>query len=278
MRLRPTSAIAALGFALALVLSISQVAANSLPVRVDRWLEVRQVSGLVSYQRGSTSQPARVGTRLQAVGDSLLTGDRSDARLAVDTGVGFVQVSEKTILRVQRLESVADGGRITYLEVPQGQVRLQVRSFTNPSSELEIRTPANVSGVRGTDFGVSVQPDGKTGVATLEGGVQVAAEGEAVAVTGGFQNLTVPGEPPQPPVPLTEDTRLDLQQLTATNRTVRILGQVEPVNLLLVEDELQTLERDGSFEIQVPLPVDRRIAAVVITPLGKRQAYELVVP
>uniref|UniRef100_A0ACD5H295 FecR domain-containing protein n=1 Tax=Desertifilum tharense IPPAS B-1220 TaxID=1781255 RepID=A0ACD5H295_9CYAN len=50
-----------------------------------------------------------------------------------------------------------------------GQARFRVRRFNHPGSSLEIETPAGSSAVRGTEFGVSVHPDGKTGIATREG-------------------------------------------------------------------------------------------------------------
>jgi hypothetical protein len=270
-----------LGLLLAISFSASerQVDAQSLQVRVDRWLEVRQATGTVTYQQGQTSRNARVGTRLQAVGETIRTGQGASAVLAVDTGVGFVNVSENTTVRVQSLEVTNSGGRITQLQVSGGQARLQVRRFTNPDSRLEIQTPAGVSGVRGTDFGVSVQPDGKTGVVTLEGGVVASAQGQSVAVNGGFQSLVIPGEPPSPAVPLTNNPALDLRQLTAeANQTARIVGQVDPVNLVQIEDETLVLDRQGNFDVTIPLSASRSIEAVVTTPLGRQQVYELLVP
>ncbi|WP_199305653.1 FecR family protein [Pseudanabaena sp. FACHB-2040] len=235
--------------------------------------------GSVTFNQGQTSQAARVGTRLQAVGDTVRTGSGSSTVLAVDTGIGFVSVAENTAVRVEQLQTAPNGGKITRLRVTGGQARLQVRPFTNGDSRLEIETPAGVSGVRGTTFGVSVHPDGKTGVATLEGSVVTAAEGQSVAVNTGYQSLVIPGEPPLPPTPLTDNTQLDLRVLVAVNnQTVRVAGQVDPVNLLLIADTPQLVERNGQFDIRVPRPQNQRIKAVVITPLGAKQTYELAVP
>jgi hypothetical protein len=259
--------------------AVTQVNAQSLQVRVDRWLEVRQATGTVTYQQGRASRNAAVGTRLQAVGETIRTGQGASAVLAVDTGIGFVSISENTTVRVQSLRMTDSGGRITQLQVSGGQARLQVRRFTNRDSRLEIQTPAGVSGVRGTDFGVSVQPDGKTGVVTLEGGVVASAQGQSVAVGAGFQSLVIPGEPPLPAVPLRNDPGLDVRQLTAeANQTARIVGQVDPVNLVQIEDEILVLNRQGEFDVRVPLSASRRVEVSVTTPLGRRQSYELLVP
>ncbi|MBD2156917.1 FecR domain-containing protein [Leptolyngbya sp. FACHB-16] len=255
-----------------------QLLAQLFPVRVDRWLEVRELSGNVSYHHGQTTRPARPQDRLSAIGDTITTGRNSAANLVIDTGMGSVQVAEATTVRVQQLDTASDGGRITRLRVTGGQVRLQVRRLTNPSSTLEIETPAGISGVRGTVFGIGVQPDGKTGVATLEGQVVAMAQGEQVPISGGLQSLVVPGSPPTPPTPLREDPRLDLRLLASINsRTARIAGQIDPVNLLLIDQEPQTVDLTGQFDLQVPFS-NRRLVATVITPLGSRREYQLSVP
>jgi FecR protein len=253
------------------------LAQSTLPIRVDRCLEVEQLSGTVTFQRNKTSQAAKIGTRLEAIGDTLITDRNSSATLSVDTGIGTVAVSENTTLRVQELETLPSGGKVTTLGITGGQVRLELRPFTDPDSRLEIETPAGISGVRGTIFGVSVQPNGITGVATLEGRVVTAAQGQSVAVDAGQQNLMVPGEPPTQTTPLQENTTLDLVAINRIDRrTVEIVGAIDGVNLLVVEDEVQNVERDGRFTIRTE--DNRPIRATVITPLGKRQDYEITIP
>lgn len=266
---------------IALLLSFwsASFASSIVQVRTQRWLEVRQVIGQVLFQQGQRSQPAHSGMRLQSVGDGIVTGSRSQSVLAADDGIGFIDVAEDTSVRVQQLQRLPDGGHVTRLFVERGQVSLRIRRFTHRSSELEIQTPAGWSGVRGTEFGLTVQPDGKTGVATRSGAVVARAQGRSVSLRGGFQSLIIPGEPPTPPRPLTTDARLQLNYLAAVDRqTARIEGQIDPVNLLLIADVPQVVDRDGRFQVTVAMPPNRRISAVVITPLGNRQSYELAVP
>lgn len=255
------------------------LAQQSLKVRVDRWLELQKLSGTVLYQHGSVRQSARVGNRLQAVGDQVSTGPRSSAMLAVDTGIGTIDLTENTNLRVQRLDVSPDNGRITRLQVTQGQVRLKLRRFTNGSSRLEIQTPASVSGVRGTEFGVAIQPNGKTGLAVLQGGVSSGAQGTAVSVPAGFQNFTNAGEPPSPPVPITNDTSLKHRFELVIDRgvrRVRLVGQVDPVNRVLVAGIPQNTDRSGRFQTEFqPLPSFLKLQVLVQTPLGKQEVYEL---
>lgn len=248
-------------------------------VRVDRWLSIQQTAGTVSFDRASGSRAARAGDRLEAVGDGITTGTQSRADLVLDTGVGVINVLEYTNLRVRRLDIAPDDGRITHLDVTRGQVRLKLRRFTNQGSELQIQTPAGLSGVRGTEFGVVVQPDGKTAIATLTGAVVTAAQGVQVEVPAGFQNLTIPGEPPTAAVPLRDDPGLTARfakLLDRGTRKAQLVGQVDPVNSVTVNDVPQTIDRNGEFRSpEFLVPSFLRVKVVVTTPLGKSQAYEL---
>ncbi|MBE9156903.1 FecR domain-containing protein [Nodosilinea sp. LEGE 06152] len=253
-------------------------AAHALPVRVNRGLSVRQLQGEVTLLRPGRSAPAAVGDRLDAVGDGLRTGTRSSVVLEVDTDVGFLDVSERTELRIRTLEMAADGGRITHLSVPRGQVRTRLRRFTNQGSQFEIETPAGISGVRGTEFGVSVQENGKTGIAILTGAVDTSAVGETVAVPAGFQNLIWPGEPPTQPVPLRDDPGLTYErQVIFENRTryVSMTGRVDPVNTVLVDGAPQAVDRQGEFRITRLATARLRVEVVVTTPLGRQEIHEI---
>lgn len=251
---------------------------RSLPVRVDRWLAVEQLTGQVTYSRRGQAQPARVGDRLQQVGDSIVTLARSTATLAIDENVGLINVAEKTALRIQSLLVASDNGRITRLQVTGGQVRFKVRRFNHRGSRLEINTPAGVSGVRGTEFGVAVQPGGKTGLATLSGSVSSAAQGQTVLVRAGWQNFTLPGEAPSSPVPLRNDTSLRarfLKEFVGPVRQLRLVGQVDPVNSVIVDGVARSTDRAGRFNVTFLVPSRLRVRVIVITPLGKTQQHDL---
>ncbi|MTJ55185.1 FecR domain-containing protein [Anabaena sp. UHCC 0253] len=256
----------------------ASVANDKLQVKVNRWIEVRRTTGQVMYTRGQKSQPARKGIRLQSVGDTIITGSGSSAELAIDIGTGTIKVSENTNIKISKLQTGNKGERITELQVNSGQVRLQMRPLTNSASRVNIKTPAGIAGVRGTTFGVSVQEDGKMGVGTKEGSVATNAQGRTVLVNGGFQNLTIPGKPPSAAIPLREDTRLNISQLAANGNQVRVIGIIDPVNLLIISQQPQSVDANGKFDINVPLPPNRRVRAMVVTPLGKQQLYELAVP
>lgn len=251
---------------------------DDVTVRVERWLSVGQMTGSVSYVRSGESRSARRGDRLQSVGDGIITGKAASAKLEIDTQIGTIEVAEETQMVVQSLAVVSSGGRTTRLRVDRGRVRLQVRPFSNPDSRLDIETPAGVSGVRGTDFGVVVQPDGKMGVATLEGNVATEAQAQVVEVPAGFQNVTIPGEPPSPPVPFTNEPRLDYQLeriIKRGVRRVRLIGQVDPTSTVIYKGEPQPIDQDGKFNLLFPAPSRLKVQITVVTPLGREQTYDL---
>ena len=256
------------------------LAKNNLQLRVNRYLEVSSIFGNVTYGNQQTSQPANIGTKLQKVGDSISTGKNSRTILALDTEIAFVEVAENTKLQIQKLHSTSNNnGKVTELLVTGGQVRLKVRPLNNRESRLEIKTPAGITGVRGTEFGVSVQPSGKTGVATLEGQVVTSAQGKTVSVNKGFQSLIIPGKPPSPPVRLQDDTSLQIKILADMgNQQAKIAGKVDPVNLIILANESLITNQNGEFEVITALPNNRKIAVSITTPLGKKQKYELAVP
>lgn len=252
----------------------------TIPVRVDRYLAVKTMNGNVTLQIGNTARAAKAGDRLQAVGDGLMTQQNSSAQLEVDTGIGFVNVSENTQMQIQKMEIAPDNGRVTHIDVSQGQVRLQLRPFTHEGSELEIHTPAGVGSVRGTEFGVTVQPDGNMGIATLTGAVATVAQNQTVVVPAGFQNLTVPGRPPSTPVPLRDDPGLThevVRTVIGGNRRLQLVGRVDPVNRVLFEEEPLIVDDQGQFTLDFLPVVGTRAQLTVITPLGTRRDYDLAV-
>ena len=267
-----------LGAAFVLIASLPGHSAPELSVRVNRWLEVQQTSGTVTYLSKGNSRPAHWGDRLQSVGDRILTAAGSTATLAVDTEIGLVEVAENTSVLVKLLEITPDHGRVTRLQVDRGRVQLRVRPFNNPGSRLEIETPAGVSGVRGTEFGVNVSTAGRTGVATLKGAVATAAQGTEVRVPAGFQNVILPGEPPTQPVPFTNQPRLDyrVQRITRYyGQQILIEGQIDPASTLSINGKPQAVDRDGRFRLLLPAFPQRRLVATVVTPLGQEQSYAL---
>lgn len=282
----PISSIRSLSIViLGLLLTVGSSVPNSLAVRDlkvltrQRWLEVRQVQGSVAYQGPRFHRSARPGDRLLAVSQGITTGKRSSATLALDTHIGSVNLSENTSVQVKSLLIRPGGGRVTILSITRGQARLRVRPFNNRGSRLEIHTPSGVAGVRGTVFGVSVDSEGKTGIYTLMGTVEALAQEQSVLVKEGQAAIIPLGQPPTAPEFKPENQQLDVQSISriSTNK-VRLTAKVDPLNVVLINDELLETDLEGKLDAIVPLPVTRQLRVVVRTPLGKEHIYVQMVP
>jgi hypothetical protein len=259
----------------------TEVAQNNSPIqfRLKRWIQIQNISGSVTYRSNGNNQAAQPGQRLAQVGDGIITGKNSAATLTIDEGIGTIQVSEKTQLTIDRLQN-SNGAFITRLQINGGQVRLKVRRLNNPNSTIQIISPAGVTGVRGTDFGVSVLPSGKTGVATLSGKVDLEAEAVKVQIPLDFQSAVIPKEAPLPATPLINDPTVLLERLEVrdSGRNVRLAGQTDNVNLLSIGETVIETDRKGNFDIVIPLTDDRQMILLSTTPLGRKQSYLLRIP
>lgn len=268
---------AALSVVSSLIL-VSPTDSRTIQFRFKRWIDVQSVSGNVTLINLNGRESARVGQRLQSVGDGIATGAQSSATLNLDSGIGTLQVSENSQFTIQEIQN-NDGGAQTKLNVSRGQVRLKLRTFTNPSSLLEIFTPAGVTGVRGTDFGVSILPSGKTGVATLRGKVAAAAQGKTVEIDRGFQSSITPGSAPLPPVQLRDNPSLDIQVFSKEdNGQVHIVAQTDDINLISIGEKVIEPNAQGIVDFRLSIGGDRSVQLLVTTPLGKQQNYQILVP
>ena len=244
--------------------------------QTGRWLEVERLTGSVFVQQ-SQSRPAGLGDRLTQVGHSITTQSQASTSLALDTEIGSVAVAQNTHLKVERLDVLSNGGRVTVLEVTRGQARVQSRPFTNPNTLLEIWTPSGVAAVRGTDFGVAVDDEGKTTIATLEGSVEATAESVTVTVDEGLASVIRPGEPPTTPIAL--DRELAIEGLTQERRgnTLTVTGRVNPTNTVQVGDRDIEVSRSGYFAWQAnSARRSRSVAFTVTNPLGESRRYRIL--
>ena len=238
-----------------------------------RWLQLQRFSGTVTVVAGR-SKSARIGDRLSAVGHGLVTGSRSSANLSVDTGIGTIAVAQNTRITIDRLTTLADGGRVTILDVPRGQARLQVRRFTNPSSRLELHTPSGVAAVRGTEFGVSVSPEGRTVVATTEGSVEATAASQSVEVLPETVSLIYPGQPPTPAAPLDHELAIRWDANEWSNGYLYLSGNIDAANTITVMGEELPVNRRGRFETRLSLPTrSQRVTIEVSNAVGETRTY-----
>ncbi|MBE9096255.1 FecR domain-containing protein [Tychonema sp. LEGE 07203] len=286
---------------------------NARGTAAGRSLEIKEIRGSVSFK----GRPAVAGDRLQAPGDEIITGANSTARIAIDNNTGIVEVAEKTAVRISNLSGSEGGEKDTAIFVSRGRVRLSIgktaaatpaantstiippnqiaalNSFSGlgnlsqiaqqkksaRTAPVRVETPEGVAGVRGTSFGVSVS-EGKTSVETIEGAVAVSGSTDSEVVVNGGSATTIFSQ--SPPAPISASPRLAELKVRSLFRLsgniYRLSGQINPIDIIYVNNEAVKIDRDGKFKIQGILPPSRRLNIVVRAPSVRERHYSLAVP
>lgn len=174
-----------------------------------QWLKLQSARVRVLTTHGeATVAQADKAARAAVAGEDLpvqaqlRTGPRSSAMLEFDDGsrVMVRQASELRLVRSDR--RVLDGGFLVELELLRGGLEnLVTPQRRAPETRFEIRTPAAVAAVRGTEFRVHADT-GATWTEVLDGAVQVGNAAGAVRADAGFGTIAQAGQAPQAPRPL----------------------------------------------------------------------------
>ena len=175
--------------------------------------EVSRVIPTVNIARGSKTISASAKTVVDWQ-DVVNTQASSRARIALDDGSVLNVGSESSIKVVKH-----DGGaQQTELELTYGKLRSQAQKITKPDGKFQVKTPAGVAGVVGTDFFVSFDnTTGTMNVTVFEGLVKVCnLAGVCVEVKAGqFSNVrTNDNTGPQPPTQATLDVLMSAGSTT----------------------------------------------------------------
>lgn len=190
----------ALGFALLLSAAVA--------VPSDLWAapqtggqragEVARVIPAVSISRGTKSLNASAKTVVNWQ-DLVNTQSNGRARIALDDG-SVVNVGSGSSFKVAKHDS---GAQQTELELTYGKLRTQAQKIAKPDGKFEVRTPAGVAGVVGTDFYLAYDSSTTTmTVVVFEGFVKVCnLAGVCVIVKAGQLTSVRSGDNSGPQVP-----------------------------------------------------------------------------
>ncbi|OJX36424.1 MAG: TonB-dependent receptor [Burkholderiales bacterium 68-12] len=186
----PPRPLHALALAAALALASPLPAAAALAPGAAA--EIVSLQG-VGEQRAATAsawQPARVAQAL-AAGDFVRTGEA--ARMAlVFADETQLRLHQNTVLQVKAL--AAPGQSTTTLRLEAGRAWTQTRR--PPGSPLQIETPAATAAIRGTDWDLRVEPDGRTLLTVLSGTVEFGNAQGQVRVGPNEAALAAVGQAP----------------------------------------------------------------------------------
>lgn len=121
-----------------------------------RMIQVLEVSGSVSVERGSMgAMNAYEGMRLES-GDNITVGAESWLKIKMDEDK-YALVEPGSVLRLEASGSSADSKTVLHLEV--GAVSNRLEEKISDASSYEVNTPNSTMAVRGTVFRVEVAID-----------------------------------------------------------------------------------------------------------------------
>src|ERR1700676_5605911 len=129
--------------------------------------EVARVIPAVSIARGSKTLTASAKSVVDWQ-DLVNTQVNGRARIALDDG-SVLNVGSNSSMHVVKHDA---GAQQTELELTYGKLRTQAQKIAKPDGKFEVRTPAGVAGVGGTDFFVEYA-NGTMNVIAFEGLVKV---------------------------------------------------------------------------------------------------------
>jgi hypothetical protein len=172
----------------ACLLAIGMSALLCLPADVaaapdaQRAGEVSRVIPTVNIARAGKTISASAKTVVDWQ-DVVNTQASARARIALDDG-SVLNVGSDSSIKVVKHDG---GAQQTELELTYGKIRSQAQKITKADGKFEVKTPAGVAGVVGTDFYVAFdQSTGTMNVAVFEGEVKVCnLAGICVSVKAG---------------------------------------------------------------------------------------------
>lgn len=173
---------------------------------------VDRVIPAVSIARGAKSLTASPKTEVDWA-DVVNTQASARVRIALDDG-SVLNVGSDSSVKVTKHDGAAQQ---TQLDLAYGKLRSQAQKITKSDGKFEVRTPAGVAGVVGTDFYIAHdQASGQTSVVVFEGQVKFCnLAGVCVLVKAGQMSSVRSGDNSSPLNP----TQATLDELTTAVNT-----------------------------------------------------------
>src|ERR1700722_19864897 len=182
--------------------------------------EISRVIPAVSIARGGKTINASAKSLVEWQ-DQINTQASARARVGLDDG-SVLNVGSDSSMRIVKHDA---GAQQTELELTYGKLRTQAQKIAKPDGKFEVRTPAGVAGVVGTDFYVAYD-NSTMNVIVFEGLVRVCnLAGVCVVVKAGQMSSVRSGDNSAPLAPA--QATLDL--LTEAVQSTEVGGPPGPV-------------------------------------------------
>lgn len=135
-------------------------------------LRTEPILGEIAAFRGTVtvdSRPATVGMKVSQ-GMRIETGASAFVTVKLPDA-SAISLPSQSRIRIEKLRRILLTGSVerTFL-LEAGRSRSTVTPFRDPASNFRVTTPLSVSAVRGTDFRVAFDPDGKRALTEVVGG------------------------------------------------------------------------------------------------------------
>ena len=183
-----------------ILMTLCLAAASVMPAAAQEQLEgftakLFTTKGTVEYQKaGTTEWKAVKAPYMLEIGDQVKTGRKSKAEIYIKYG-SKVRLGADTQFVLTKVAPEANA-----VDVLRGKMHAWVRKFKGRG--FSVRTPSAVCAVRGTAFGVDVQPGALVTWDLFDGAVEIAdSRNNTVALQPG-QRLSVDPAATVPPVPV----------------------------------------------------------------------------
>jgi len=183
--------------------------------------EVSRVIPAVSIMRGGQSIAADTKTPVYWQ-DELNTLASGRARVSLDDG-SILNLGSSSNLRVAKHDA---GAQQTELAVGLGKIRVQAQKISRPNGKFEVRTPAGVAGVIGTDFYVDYESN-RMSVVVFEGRVKFCNLAGVCVEVGAGEMSTVRQDDTSGPAAPTQ-TLAGMMSGAVASTSVEISAQAVP--------------------------------------------------
>jgi FecR protein len=215
--------------------------------------EVSRVIPAVSIGRGAKTITASAKSEVEWR-DQINTQSSARARVGLDDG-SVLNVGSDSSMRVIKHDAAAQQ---TELELTYGKLRTQAQKIAKPDGKFEVRTPAGVAGVVGTDFYVDYLPTANVmNVIVFEGFVRVCnLAGLCVVVKAGQMTSLRTNDSSPPPAPV----QATLSLLTSATTDTDNGG-----NLSLVATNAHHIAKGTAIMIAVIAAIPAVVVPVVVT-------------
>ena len=168
----------------------------------------KQGGEIVSVENEVDRSPEKTSWTKANAGDRLKwqeqvrTGELSRASVELSTG-GVLRLSELTSLRLQPPPDGSNKGR-SRIDFGKGVAYF----FSRSEEEADIKTPTASLNIRGTEFAIEVDANGRTVVNLIDGAVGITNEFGGIELSAGEQGIAEKGKAPRKTAVLEASSRI----------------------------------------------------------------------